>query len=445
MAPFFADTLSSGRLIAFYDFDNEAKIFPGVHHAFRFAVTAMAGTQRTVSRTRFAFLTRHVADVPGRRFELAAEEAFALNPNTGTLPVFRTRADAEITLGVYRRHPILIRDGQAQGNVWGLTFSQGLFNMASDSGMFRQRDELAAEDFNGWSYDGDMEYLPLYEAKFLWYFDNRFSTYRNATQAQLNMQTLPRLTDHQHDDPNNEPLARYWISRPKVAEALAGKWDRGWLLGWRDITGVEKVRTFVSSVMPTSAVGHKFSLAFPNNPSHGLLLHAVWSSMIFDYVARQKISGTGMAYFVVKQIACPTPDSFAQASNWQPNCTLAEWVIPYVLELSYTSWRLRPYAQEMCDDGPPFRWNPDRRALLRADLDAAMLHVYGLTRVEAEHVLDSFPIVRKYEERDHGEYRTRRLVLEAYDRMTAASARSGSGWMSLAEPSAGSGPRHTPQ
>jgi hypothetical protein len=71
-----------------------------------------------------------------------------------------------------------------------------------------------------------------------------------------------------------------------------------------------------------------------------------------------------------------------------------------------------------------------------------MLHVYGLTTVEAEHVLDSFRVVRKYEERDHGEYRTRRLVLEAYDRMTAATARGGSGWTSLAGPPAGEGPRH---
>ena len=113
-----------------------------------------------------------------------------------------------------------------------------------------------------------------------------------------------------------------------------------------------------------------------------------------------------------------------------------------MLELSYTSWRLQPYAQEMGDDGPPFRWDPDRRSLLQADLDAAMLHIYGLTRVEAEHVLDSFPVVRKYEERDHGEYRTRRLVLEAYDRMTAATARGGSGWTPLAGLPAGRGPRH---
>ena len=96
----------------------------------------------------------------------------------------------------------------------------------------------------------------------------------------------------------------------------------------------------------------------------------------------------------------------------------------------------------MGDDGPPFRWDPDRRALLQAELDAAMLLIYGLTRREAEHVLDSFLVVRKYEERDHGEYRTRRLVLEAYDRMAAATSRSGSGWTSIAGLPAGRGPRH---
>ena len=124
--------------------------------------------------------------------------------------------------------------------------------------------------------------------------------------------------------------------------------------------------------------------------------------------------------------------------------SLAEWVIPYVLELSYTSWRLRPYANEMGDDGPPFRWDPERRALLRADLDAAFLHVYGLTRPEAEHVLDSFFVVRKYEERDFGEFRTKRLVLEAYDRM-AAAIQGTARWEPLAPIPAGMGPRHQPR
>ena len=140
-----------------------------------------------------------------------------------------------------------------------------------------------------------------------------------------------------------------------------------------------------------------------------------------------------MKYFTVKQLACPSPDVFAQAAVWQPDLTLSDWVRPYVLELSYTSWRLKPYAEELGDDGPPFHWDAERRVLLRADLDAAFLHVYGLSREESEHVLDSFPVVRKYEERDYGEYRTRRLIIEAYDRMASAIANGGKGWRPLAD------------
>ena len=440
-APFFADTLSSHRLIAFYDFENEAKIFAGVDHRFRFAVTAISGRGRPAVRTRFAFLNRRVADVPDRRFELAAEEVLALNPNTGTLPMFRSRSDADITLGIYRRHPVLIRDVIADGNPWHLSFAR-LFDMTNDSNLFHLEDDLSDMVFDGWSYAGQTDFLPLYEAKMLGHFDHRYSTYDGATQAQLNLGSLPRPTAREHDDPGMEPLARYWVARPKVTVALEGKWDREWLLGWRDITNMGNERTFVPSVLPLTAVGNSFLVALPSVPHLGIQLHAVWSSLVFDFVARRKLSGSHMNYFTVKQLACPTPTAFARRSGWQSDRTVAEWTTPYVLELSYTSWRLQPYAREMGDNGPPFRWDPARRSLLRADLDAAMLHVYGLTRAEAEHVLDSFPVVRKYDERDHGEYRTRRLVLEAYDRMTAATAGGGSGWTPLAGLPAGRGPRH---
>jgi hypothetical protein len=171
-------------------------------------------------------------------------------------------------------------------------------------------------------------------------------------------------------------------------------------------------------------------------------LQAAWSSIIFDYVSKQKLSGIHLKYFVVKQLACPTPDNFAQPVAWQPDFILADWVRKYVLELSYTSWRLKPYAVDLGDDGPPFRWDDERRALLRADLEGAFLHVYGLARDEAEHVLDSFAVVRKYDERDYGEYQTKRLVLEAYDRMATATANGGTGWQPLADISAGEGRRH---
>ncbi|OBH19935.1 Eco57I restriction-modification methylase domain-containing protein [Mycolicibacter sinensis] len=441
---FFKDTLSKNRLYAFYDFENEApKLFPDITNRVRFAVTVMTGTRRTVGRTRFAFLNRRISDIPERRFELAADELLALNPNTGTLPMFRTRVDANITLGIYSRHQVLIRDGAPDGNPWSLSFSQGLFNMSSAAGMFQTADDLADATFTDWSYVRDgTEYVPLYEAKMLSHFDHRFSTYRDATRAQLNKGMLPRLTDEQHDDPNLEALARYWVSRSEVDTALKGQWDRQWLIGWRDITNVTNERTFVPSVFPMSAVGHVFPIVMSPDYSRLPVLHATWTSLCFDYLVRQKVSGTHMTYNVVKQFACPTPDDFTRPAPWHPTTSLADWLLPYVLELSYTSWRLQPYAKDLGDNGPPFRWDSERRALLRADLDAAFLHIYGLRRDEAEHVLDSFFVVRKYEERDFGEYRTRRLVLEAYDRIATAIANGGTGWKPLADIPAGQGPRH---
>lgn len=442
-APFFADTLGSDRLYAFYDFDNEAKIFRDVHHAYRFSVTTMTGTQRTVPRTKFAFLNRHISDVPEKRFQLAAREVLALNPNTGTLPMFRSRKDADITLGIYSRHPVLIRDGDPDGNPWGLSFAT-MFHVTNEADLLQQADDLGDAHFNGWSYDHDgREALPLYEAKMLGHFDARLSTYRGATQAQLNVGSLPRLTDQQHDDPESEPLARFWVDSAAVKSKLSGRWGESWLLGWRDITNSGNERTFVPCVLPTAAISNKFPLALPTNPSHAALLHGLWSSVAFDYVARQKLSGTTMNFFVVRQLACPEPEALNRVTPWHNIQSLNDWVCSYILELSYTSWRLQPYAIGLGDSGPPFRWDPKRRVLLRADLDAGFLHTFGLNRDESEHVLDSFPVTRKYDERDFGEYRTKRLILEAYDRMAEAIANGGKGWTPLADPPAGHGPRHS--
>ncbi|MGD9525491.1 Eco57I restriction-modification methylase domain-containing protein [Pseudonocardia sp.] len=477
-APFFADLVAKRSLAELRDFVTNPRIWTDVgNRKFRFALTTLRGRAASVDQARMSFLAKHPDEItPERTFEISPGEIALANPNTVTCPTFLTRIDAEITLGVYRRHPVLICDGGS--NPWGLSFGT-LFHMSNDSSLFHQPDDFADADFDGWSYHRDgTDYLPLYEAKLLWHFDHRLSSY--ALRAPGSRDTeLPRLTAEMHNDPDLEPVARHWVARPEVHDRLVGHLatpdesleitasadgaadgtvrarrsrrgtpvvgrlveERGWLLGWRDITGPQNERTFVPSVLPTSAVGDKFLLAFPAKPEHGPLLHAVWSSLAFDYVARQKLSGTGMKFFIVKQLACPTPATFAAPAPWQPDRSLADWVIPYVLELSYTSWRLRPYANDLGDDGPPFRWDPERRALLRADLDAAFLHVYGLTRPEAEHVLDSFFVVRKYEERDHGEYRTRRLVLDAYDRMAAAIA-SGPAWTPLADLPAGSGPRH---
>jgi hypothetical protein len=434
------------RLAAFYDFENEAKIFPGVHNQFRFAVSSMTGGEE-IADVRLAFYTRYIADVPSRRFALAAQEISLLNPNTGTLPIFRTRRDAEVSLACFRRHPVLIRDGDANGNAWGLRFAR-LFDMANDSGHFRSAEDLewTGASFEGWEWRRDQDgWLPLYEAKMLSHWNHRFATYSGATEAQLNKGTLPRLVSEQLDNPQVEPYPRYWIAEADVAEATPQSWDRDWFIGWRSIGRASDARTFIASVTPRTAMSGKFNLAFPAAPSMGFALQAVWSSLIFDYIARQKQSGADLPFFLVKQLACPTPATFDIDPGWAGS-TLADFLRHRVLELAYTSYRIKAYAADIVDGDPgePFRWLPERRAQLIAELDAAMLHVYGLAREDAEHVLDSFFVVRKYEERDYGEFRTKRLVLTEYDAL-ARAAETGAPYVSPLDPPPGTGPRHPPR
>src|SRR5207253_2113932 len=120
------------------------------------------------SAASFAFFVHDPALIGVSSFALTPAEITLLNPNTGTCPVFRTRRDAEVTLGIYRRVPVLVREGDPSGNQWGISFMQGLFNMTSDSGLFRTREELEAD---GWILRGNIfehgsdRMLPLYEAK----------------------------------------------------------------------------------------------------------------------------------------------------------------------------------------------------------------------------------------------------------------------------------------
>lgn len=170
------------------------------------------------------------------------------------------------------------------------------------------------------------------------------------------------------------------------------------------------------------------------------LLQVTWSSLVVDYIARQKLLGVNFTLGVMQQLAVPSPPEFFVAPTWLA-APLAVWMTPRVLELVYTSYRIAPFARDLGDSGLPFRWVPERREAIRAELDAAMMHVYGLERDEVEHVLESFPVLRKYEERDHGEFRTKRLVLAEYDRMTEAAA-SGVPYTSSLDPAPGLGPRH---
>ena len=93
---------------------------------------------------------------------------------------------------------------------------------------------------------------------------------------------------------------------------------------------------------------------------------------------------------------------------------------------------MAPFARDLGYDGPPFAWDEEHRAHLRADLEAFYARAYGLTRDELRYILDpadvkgpdypseTFRVLKEKEVRKYGEYRTCRLVLAAWDRMEAS-------------------------
>jgi hypothetical protein len=416
---FFSDLIGTRSLVSLFGFENEEFIFPAVHHATRFCLLTLTGTSRPATGAQFTFFLRQVEALrePERKFILTPEDFALLNPNTRTCPIFRYSRDAELTKAIYRRVPVLVDKSRgADGDPWSVSFV-AMFHMANDSGLFRTPEQLEGD---GWRLDGNVfrhssdVYVPLYEAKMVHHFDHRFGTYEGQTEAQAKQGKLPELSDDQHADPDLFSLPRYWVPDDEVDAVLAGRWDAQWLLGWRRISGTEKARTIIASVVPRVGVGDSWFLLLTAKSGVSQLV-ANLSTFVFDYAARQKMGGTNASYFIMEQLPLLGPDhSTAVVSQ--------DWIRDRVLELTYTAWDMEPFAHDLGYNGPPFRWDADRRFLLRCELDAAFFHLYGLGRDDVEYVMDTFPIIRDRDIDAHGEYRTRRVILERFEALAAANA-----------------------
>ncbi|SOE56785.1 N-6 DNA Methylase [Streptomyces sp. OV198] len=457
----FQDLTRRGAVKHLYDFENgkREKLFPAVHASYQFALISLTGRSLTEDAASFAFFLGHPDELAdgGRVFELSPEEIALINPNTGTLPVFRTRKDADLTATIYRRMPVLWNERDESGNAWGITFNNH-FNMTDDSDLFRTREALVRD---GWELEGNVfarggeRMLPVYEGKMVHHFDHRWNSYYGLGNDEYEHVPL-----EDKEDPHGVAQPRYWVQEkgriPTVRNSKEAKipgvsarleelqWHYEWVIGSRDVCRTTDERTAIPAFLPLSAVSYTFPLMLPSrSPKLAAALVAIQSSIVYDYVARQKVGGIHMNRMVVKQLPVPHPDDLA------PHTT---FLTPRALELVYTAWEMEPLAEDLGDTGSPFTWNEYRRAQLRAELDAYFLHLYGVSREDADYILESFQTenggLKNNEISKYGEYRTKRLVLTEYDRMATAGLTlenpliDGGNYTSTLTPSPGHGPRH---
>jgi hypothetical protein len=364
-----------------------------------------------------------------------------------TCPVFRSERDAELTKKIYGHVPVLIRDVKpgAEGNPWGVSF-MAMFHMSNDSDKFRTRQELEAESCTKvraeYLSPSGRRYMPLYEAKMTGLYDHRAASYASRGNDR-GYRVLPESSIAEHSDPDYRASPYYWVESGLVEGRIPPGWGRQWLLGFNDVTTVVTERSVLPTIIPMAAVGNSLPLMFPlANVSNAqlLCLYGCLASLPFDYVARQKIGRLHLNFFIVKQFPVIPPPKDAAT---------IQVVAPRVLELLYTAWDLKPLFDDVTKEDPgfdvrgagpggvPFGWNEDRRATLRAELDAWYAHLYGLTRDELRFILDpsdalgedypseTFRVLKKNEIARYGEYRTARLVLEAWDRLVEPARRAG--------------------
>ena len=148
------------------------------------------------------------------------------------------------------------------------------------------------------------------------------------------------------------------------------------------------------------------------------LVIALLNSFVIDFAARSAVGGTDLSYFIIKQLPIIHPERLQEETGW--GCTYAEFIAPRVLELTYTSFELWPFAEHLGHDSPPFPWDDDRRFLVRCEIDAAIFHLYGMDIGELDYIMESFPIVKRDDERSYGEYRTKRVIMNIYAAMASA-------------------------
>ncbi|QXV61543.1 DNA methyltransferase [Amycolatopsis sp. TNS106] len=457
----FGDLTRRGAISHLYDFENRKPLFIGVHASYKFCLLSLTGCNIHEQVSKFSFFLADTADLddPERIFALAPQEISLISPNTGGLPIFRSRRDAAITLSIYSQVPILHDDAPDAVNPWKMKIKATLFHTTDDSDLYRTQEQLNAENWKliGNVYTrGNERMLPVYDGKMSHHFDHRWNSYYGTGNSERR-----HLTSAEKQDPSIAAAPRYWIQddglvttkrRNKVVK-VAGvklrldelKWNRDWLCGWRDVCRATDARTAIPAFIPRSAAVEKFPLMLPAvSPTLTAALISIQSSLVFDYVSRQKIGNISMGNYVWKQLPVPTPKML------EPHLS---FITARVIELVYTAYDMAGLARDLDDIGEPFQWNEERRAQIRAELDAYFFHLYGIDRTDTDYILETFQSdsgggLKNNEIAKYGTYRTKDLILAEYDRMAAAGVSlttpliDGESYTSTLNPPPGHGPRH---
>jgi hypothetical protein len=333
-----------------------------------------------------------------------------------------------------------------------------MFDMTNDSNLFNSKEDLESKSFalqgNCFIRESNAEkYLPLYEAKLLNQYDHRQSTFEGtAIEDRFKMKAATiLLSEEDKNNLNYTSIPRFWVQETLIQKLIPATWPYKWFIAFRNaVQMMTNARCAMFTILPIAGVGNSAPIILPFNAKikNICTLIANFNSMIFDYATRQSIGGGNLNFYIIKQLPTFSPNHYSSE--------LISMIAPKVFELTYTAWDIKAFADdlwreadeplhaalkqqwdenvaetdgghanaeppswaEIAPDGfpyPPFKWDEERRARLRAELDAISAHLYGLTREELDYILETFPIVKRKDIERYGSYRTKEMILRYYE------------------------------
>ena len=418
-AEFFGDLVDNISLVSLYDFENKEGIFP-IHRSYKFCLLTMAGVRARSNVFDLAFFLHkidHLND-ENRHFTLTPEEIALINPNTRNCPVFHSRKDANLVINVYRSIPVLINNITNE-NPWNIAIRR-IFDM--------NRTDVIQKCLPWTTINNDSNLFRIYEAKMMYQYDHRFGNHQD--KIKIASKKLKQTDIDSYRNTEFRINSFYWIERNEVFTNLIDKWNREWLVTYRNIARSTDERTIIAAILPLSGTDFSLRVIFSKESSIKIIhLLANFNSIILDYIARFFVAGANVSDSITKQLPILPPSVYTHAP--------INFIAPRVIELTYTAWDLEPFALDLlkevgkdqwnkwfsknpiAEDGRPrpFIWDVDRRFTLRCDLDALYFHLYEISRDDVDYIMETFPLMKRKDMAEYGSYRTKEVILAKYDEL----------------------------
>jgi hypothetical protein len=405
---FTKNLIENKRIRICYAFENERFLFAGAHHSTRFILLTIGRNINEFECATGIWLPEWLSD-DRRVYTLNSNVVKKLNPDTYSIPQFRTNYDAELSKKIYKVVPPLKASDNFRKDI---TVSRIMHD--KDDADVILYDRNTSEE---------MSLTPIIESKHIEQFNHRYSTYDNVPE-ELIKKGYPRvLSPEELEDSSISIIPRKWTSINDSPQRFRD-YPRDWMLHIRNITNSIAIRTAICAITPKHP--NTGSCTWIRNDAYSvgdyLYLLAVINSLVFDYLARQKVGGIHLNSYHLFQL--PVPD-FPSENELD----IHSKIIEHSFELTYTSLDLISLADDYGYKEKPYIWNDERRVLLRAENDAYIANLYGLNRDELRYLLypsdifsddypsETFRVLKEKEIAKYGEYRTQRLVLEAWDRL----------------------------